>query len=353
MKTRVRSLLLLLLVVLLAACAGVLGYKSKTKQQTTFPHHAHVVKGIRCTKCHAGIETAGDTGALHIPGKDFCVTCHSSPHHAEQDCAECHGSKWTTASAAAARDKLTFTHKNHMPRVKGDCMQCHQGVRTDAETIRPPMALCLGCHAHRDMYVEKKCDGCHVDLKNEKVMPASHLAHDGDWLREHGTRAAGASDLCSTCHTQSTCAKCHGVTTAALSEKMAFDDPTRLGAHRAGFFSRHSMEARTQPGLCQTCHQPKTCDRCHADRGLTFGKATKSPHPKGWLGLKGTPNDHGRAAWLDPAECASCHSGAGQALCIGCHKVGGPGGNPHTPSFSSKLNKTTDQPCRLCHGASP
>jgi hypothetical protein len=55
------------------------------------------------------------------------------------------------------------------------------------------------------------------------------------------------------------------------------------------------------------------------------------------------------SARIDPASCASCHGGAGEQLCVNCHKVGGPGGNIHGPGFSSIKSKTRDVPCRQCH----
>jgi hypothetical protein len=66
------------------------------------------------------------------------------------------------------------------------------------------------------------------------------------------------------------------------------------------------------------------------------------------VGALGTSNEHGRAARRDPASCASCHGGAGEMLCVGCHRVGGIGGNPHPPGWSSRQS-LTDMPCRLCH----
>jgi hypothetical protein len=212
------------------------------------------------------------------------------------------------------------------------------------------MAVCLGCHQHSDQFSARQCDQCHVDLIGERLLPTSHLVHEGDWLREHGTRAASAMALCSTCHTNKQCAGCHGVgTVPALPSILHFDDTLALGMHRAGFRSRHSLEARAQPGLCTTCHDTKSCDTCHADRHVSVAGGGQSPHPPGWLGLRGEPNDHGRAAWRDPAVCASCHSGQGEQMCVGCHRVGGVGGNPHRPGWTSEKRPNVDQPCRLCH----
>jgi hypothetical protein len=176
------------------------------------------------------------------------------------------------------------------------------------------------------------------------------VMHDGDWLREHGVRAASESDLCSTCHSERSCAGCHGVgTVPALPARLAFDDTPLTGLHRAGFRSRHADEARADPGTCTTCHRPESCLDCHLASGVGSGIATRSPHPPGWISVGGG-GEHGREARIDPASCAGCHGGAGEQLCVGCHRVGGAGGNPHGPGFSSTKNPRRDRPCRLCHG---
>jgi hypothetical protein len=342
---------LLVLTLVFAACAQVLGIRPADRK--AFPHHAHTNKGVNCMTCHEGITSATDTGPLHIPGVDKCVTCHTKPHD-PRNCRQCHGLDYVREEAALAQETLKFQHKKHLPRMKGQCVMCHQGVQRDADHIRPSMGVCLTCHQHQDDFFESRnCDRCHKDLPGEHVKPSSHVIHEGDWLREHGTRAATARDLCSTCHADKFCASCHGRTVPMLPERMAFDDPMRAGVHRAGFRSRHSLEARTQAGLCQTCHTPQTCESCHQENHVDVSSGGRSPHPKGWLGLRGESNEHGRAAWRDPSTCAACHTGAGEQMCIGCHRVGGTGGNPHRAGWTSKLRPTVDQPCRQCHGGGP
>jgi hypothetical protein len=130
---------------------------------------------------------------------------------------------------------------------------------------------------------------------------------------------------------------------------MAFDDPLRAGVHRAGFEARHSLEARTQPGLCTTCHTDDFCENCHAQKKVDVASGGPSPHPVGWVGLRGEENEHGPAAWRDPSVCAACHGGAGEQLCVGCHRVGGIGGNPHRPGWSSKQRPTAGAACVGCH----
>ena len=137
------------------------------------------------------------------------------------------------------------------------------------------MASCFGCHEHQDQWTLRDCDGCHVDLPAEGTLPADHLVHDGDWLREHGVRAASERDLCSSCHSERSCAACHGVgTVPALPARLAFDDVRLSGLHRAGFVARHSDEARADPGLCTTCHSESSCIDCHTRRNVAPGTTT-------------------------------------------------------------------------------
>lgn len=230
-------------------------------------------------------------------------------------------------------------------------MRCHVGVREDEHELRPSMSVCLGCHEHRDQFEVRDCSHCHVDLAEEGTRPASHLVHDGNFLREHGMVAAGSGELCQSCHKESFCASCHGASVPALPSRLTFDDPNRIAMHRAGFGARHSQEAQSQPGLCTTCHTESSCQRCHDERGVSAVPSTgpvRNPHPPGWVGLGAGENEHGRAARRDPASCASCHGGAGEALCVSCHAVGRIGGNPHPPGWQSSRSYE-DMPCRLCH----
>ncbi|MCA9677854.1 MAG: cytochrome c3 family protein [Myxococcales bacterium] len=333
----------------LAACAGVLGLRRTASP--AFPHRAHVTKGVPCVTCHVAIAEAGDTGPLHLPDDDKCLTCHSPPHE-EGSCLSCHTDPATAPAVMESRAHLLFTHQAHKAPARGECVICHRAVAEGDTHLRPVMATCFRCHDDRQD--ARNCNACHVDLAEEGTLPSSHLAHDGDWVREHGARAASAGDLCASCHAQRFCASCHGQTTAALPAQLAFDDPGRASVHRAGFASRHDIEARADPGACATCHSPSTCETCHTDNGVaavTEGPRL-NPHPAGWVSLVAGDNEHGRAARRDPAACAACHGGAGESLCVGCHKVGGVGGNPHPAGWSSRQS-LAEQPCRLCHISGP
>jgi hypothetical protein len=339
------------LALLLAACAGLLGIKPRDREHP-FEHRAHSLEGISCTTCHEGISRPDDgdeAKVLHLPGTATCTKCHTRPHDARA-CGDCHGESHTRAEASLARDHLRFTHAQHVPKVGGQCVPCHAAAgKADATSLRPPMAECFACHEHNDQWRSRECEKCHVDLPAELVRPASHVVHEGDFVREHGVRAASSRDLCATCHSESSCAACHGVTTPALPWRLSFDRPSLSGLHRAGFMARHPEEARSSPGLCVTCHETERfCRECHEKKGqAAVGRFASTPHPPDWVKARG--GGHGRAARLDPTSCASCHGGAGEALCVGCHRVGGPGGNPHGRGFVSTLDPRRDVPCRMCH----
>jgi hypothetical protein len=335
----------------LAACAGVLGLRPAGRQ--AFPHRAHVLAGASCITCHPGAERAGEEGPLHLPDEASCRGCHSKPHN-DGACMSCHGDEWTALGAAQARDHMRFDHARHQEATRGNCVRCHAGIQEAGQNLRPAMAVCLKCHEQEGNFQLRDCKRCHVDLAEDRMPPPSHIVHDGDFARTHGARAGSTADLCSTCHTERFCASCHGVKVPALPARLAFDAPGQASVHRAGFASRHSIEAAAQPGACASCHQPEACQDCHAERRIASlavgagGEAVANPHPAGWVGLTRGENEHGRAARRDPAACAGCHGGAGEALCVSCHRVGGVGGSVHPPGWSSRQS-FGDLPCRLCH----
>jgi len=328
--------------ILLAACAGILGLTGSAPQ--AFPHRKHALIGIPCTQCHVGLGT--DKGALHLPTAASCLECHAKPHDTHP-CLACHAAPGAIEELADTRAHLLFDHKQHMPATKGDCVRCHVGISEGDTHLLPPMATCFRCHDHDAARDARTCDACHRGLDNTTMLPQSHLAHDGDWMREHGTKAASSGDSCQSCHRESFCAECHAKTAVVIPATAHFENPFTPSVHRAGFESRHALEARSDPGACTTCHQPERCIACHTANGVA-GTNQRSPHPSGWVGLSVNDNAHGRAARRDPASCASCHDGAGQTLCVSCHKVGGVGGSPHPAGWSSRVPLAA-LPCRLCH----
>ncbi|HVV81930.1 MAG TPA: cytochrome c3 family protein [Kofleriaceae bacterium] len=351
--TRRRSLRVLLAALAIAgafaACASVLGLRHD--RSPAFPHRAHVVRGISCPTCHQGIAEAGTDGPLHFPSDATCTQagCHTQPHDTHA-CLGCHADPVAAGAVLEARDHLRFEHKQHVDGpANGNCARCHVGVATGDTPLRPPMAVCWGCHEHERVRDVRDCNACHRNLETEDSPPASHLVHDGDFATRHGEQASSAADLCSTCHQQKFCAQCHGVTAPTIPARLRPADPFAPSVHRPAFIARHGEEARVSPSTCTTCHQPSTCGTCHQERGVSAVDTTAgSPHPPGWIGLGPDENEHGRAARRDPVSCASCHGGAGEAMCATCHRVGGPGGNPHPAGWTSD-RPLNGPPCLLCH----
>lgn len=332
-----------------AACAGVLGLRRD--HQPSFAHRAHVVAGITCPTCHTGIEDAGDTGPLHLPPDATCTSssCHVKPHDA-RPCQGCHSNPILAGAAVEAKDHLRFEHAKHVrgPAV-GNCMRCHIGVATADTALRPPMAVCWTCHQHDEARSVRNCATCHRNLEDMTSPPASHLVHDAGFTTRHAEQASAAADLCTSCHAEKFCATCHGVTAAVIPARMQLANPFSASVHRPAFFARHGEEARAAPSTCTSCHQPSRCESCHRERGVSAdAPGAASPHPRGWIGIGPGENEHGRAARRDPVACASCHGGAGESLCVRCHQVGGPGGNPHPPGWSS-ARALAEVPCRMCH----
>jgi hypothetical protein len=351
--SRLRTTLAMVFALGLAACVSVLGFKPPSDQSHPFEHRAHVLHGVACTVCHGGVRSSVHTEAMHLPSNAVCTKCHEKPHD-RHACNGCHGETATREQAELVHSHLRFDHRSHLVAVSRDCVRCHQAVAGNDPnaSLVPTMATCFGCHQHQHQWNVRQCNGCHVDVAAEDLLPESHVVHDGNFLREHGVRAAANRDLCATCHDDRSCAKCHGSTVPALPWKLRVgDSPQMTGVHLSGFRSRHALEAHAQPGLCMTCHSQNYCVQCHDTLGVGAGSGAPSPHPPGWVTATG--GGHGLEARIDPMSCAGCHGGAGEQLCVGCHRVGGPGGNPHGPNFVSTKDMTRDLPCRLCHGAGP
>ncbi|MBK8014685.1 MAG: hypothetical protein IPK13_25450 [Deltaproteobacteria bacterium] len=342
MRRRRRSFLVFVLgAVFVASCASVLGLRDNTRRP--FEHRAHVIAGVTCVDCHGPILTATSTTPTVLPTNESCLECHDKPHD-PAPCRGCHGLPGTDDRVAMARYYLAYSHRQHLIPLSGNCARCHENVARANDSLLPTMATCLGCHEHRGEFAARDCDKCHVAMEEEHNRPASHVVHEANFVNRHGVAAAASADLCETCHTERDCASCHGATTAWLPDDFEVASPRAL--HSGAFMARHALEAANDPGSCMSCHAEETCRSCHASAGIASGSGFGSPHPANWVGL--TANEHGLAARRDPLACAACHSGPGEMLCVGCHKVGAVGGNPHSPGFESSRRRT-DRPCSLCH----
>ncbi len=334
----------LLAVAALAAC----GYKpvkeaDPSKQPGwTFPHSTHVDADVACSACHdVAAAKKLDPAVRH-------VRLPASPSKTKP-CADCHDKDPAPIPARTRTYRLTFSHADHLPRVKGDCKACHQKLPEAGDTAAPtpPMAACTGCHVHQKAFAEARCMPCHTDLKGFK--PETAFRHEGQWLKTHGQLAKPSAETCAQCHDQTYCASCHSPATAATRIEVQF--PERVGAsyvHRGDYVGRHTVEAQASPASCRRCHGSGFCDSCHTANGF-------SPSATGTRNMPPThttafiSGGHKGDARRDISSCAGCHDQPGTGnTCVGCHRSI----NPHPTSFLNNHSHgdiSKNAMCRTCH----
>lgn len=315
-----------------------------------FPHRAHLTE-----------ERCGRPGQPDCP---TCASCHERVREDESDgppseavCRSCHRDDTARVMsqvrlASHKRTDILFSHQLHLarPAIGGQCVGCHAGVADDGVKggVYPPMKECLGCH--QDGLEANACSSCHRRRELRSLVPETFLRHDVGFMKDHGLEASRHQATCNQCHAEAHCARCHDQSqTLGLAEAFP-EEIERTLIHRADFVVRHAIEARSERGACVRCHSPSFCDSCHLERGVSGNRlGSANPHPIGWIGPDaGAASFHGRAARRDIVSCAGCHEAGPATNCIRCHKVGGPGGNPHPAGWSSF--RAPDQPmCRYCH----
>jgi hypothetical protein len=312
----------------------------------------HQKAGVECITCHESIYDAKTLAGAFLPKEDTCLQCHKEKKTAGQ-CQFCHTDARYAAPWPELDPHLKFDHAAHIERVKEDCTACHAQL---SEPGRPvPLsgghAACTKCHGHADQYADAQCTACHVDLIKYPLVPASDPSHLGDFLRRHSSLAPAATKACGACHDQNFCLDCHARTAMVPIETLLIDRPDRRFIHQGDYLGRHPVEARADPASCQRCHAVSDCETCHARERISAGTGGTNPHPSTWM-LPGTNAFHGDAARRDIESCASCHDQGDRSNCVQCHKVGGPGGDPHPPGYGSHhhlSDAATDGRCAACH----
>jgi hypothetical protein len=250
------------------------------------------------------------------------------------------------------RTEIVFDHPKHleMAEFRGQCVKCHAGVVDDGASgsVFPAMQSCMeGCH--QGGLQAQACTNCHPRPDLRTLVPETFLRHDVGFLRDHGLAAAQSQQVCSQCHAESSCARCHDQSQPMGLATVFPEAIERPLIHRADFLVRHALEARSERD-CARCHQPSFCDSCHLENGVSGNRnGALNPHPIGWVGPdSGAATFHGRAARRDIISCAGCHDAGPATNCIRCHAVGGHGGNPH-PSGWQSLRSPDAPMCRYCH----
>lgn len=204
------------------------GFKSK------FPHKMHVKEdGSNCLSCHKGVDQSTMVGALHLPKKEQCNTCHQGADVATNriQCLTCHQANMNLTPVShrvnwqkdhgvveqAGTQVCTHCHQNNY------CVTCHEGDNLDHKVhplnfkythgimAKGNKENCLTCHQE-----EAFCVDCH---RSQNVMPKNHalpnwsnrIKGDGG---EHAREAQIDFDTCLSCHNDAyadvVCVKCHG-----------------------------------------------------------------------------------------------------------------------------------------------
>jgi predicted CXXCH cytochrome family protein len=370
-----------------------------------FDHALHVKEqGIECSTCHnpPGAKSKWD---IVRPQPETCIECHGSGEHLniENECRTCHPrlveatslpeaqvAAFPKPSTHAAPDFLTTHGKLAQAHIEA-CATCHA------------RELCETCHLNADSVAAIRTLGrdprvAHLVAGRAGVwpLPPSHKAPD--WARHHGAAAAANASECATCHTRSSCERCHGAESgvaarlsqpvpergvllvnarppdhdpafridhgaAAASQTLKCASchtqnfceqchaaPTAPEFHPRNFFARHAADAYARDSDCASCHSTETfCRDCHAGVGISPQNAkTSAFHDASPLWLL----QHGEAARQGMEACASCHQ---QNDCLRCHSAkSGWRINPHGDDFDAdRMGDKSLLMCSRCHFSDP
>lgn len=331
----------------------------KPADSIIFSHKFHVVEQeLTCDMCHGEVADATTAQQTKLPTMETCGQCHD----VEDNCGMCHtnGDEPQAVFESKAKE-IVFDHKAHLARKNVDCKTCHpKAYEAETSDVRlvPNMPTCTTCHqADMDRLA---CRTCHTRLPELGEAPTDVAVHKAGFFPIHGSWARGSSTMCAQCHEQRFCADCHEKTGPVKASLTYPEQVERKFVHRADWISRHALESQAKPASCLACHGTSFCSECHernlekkAEEGIT-GLAA-SPHPAGYV-TRGGAGFHGDDARLNIQQCAACHDQGASSNCVECHKVGGPGGNPHPPGWNIRRGMDRDDrlnsgTCIPCHGA--
>lgn len=342
-----------LVLVPLSACAWWMAGRPSltTLDRLIFSHGLHVGKEeVECSECHDGVDQATSLDASYLPKEDTCLGCHDK----EDNCQQCHTNAAQRAVRPPKHTTLAFSHKQHLDLVEGKCTACHTDANSSIElpVSLPSMDACLTCHEMQQAYAEGRCNLCHTTLRSAPPAAVAELRHGTEWLSRHGLVAQSYGETCLQCHSQTTCSECHANIAPDTPARLYPEQTGRTLQHRGDFVATHAIEARAEGETCLRCHTSSTCVTCHEAYGKTSsGTFTELQHPPGYA-YRGGAAFHGDDARLRIETCVACHDQGAASNCVSCHSVGGIGGNPHPPGWSSRYDSNDNTGmCRTCHSA--
>lgn len=273
-------------------CHEINGLPGSTKK-VLVPHDIHKSKRVNCTKCHRGIvhfniserrvTFAGDYNqwdsamALSMADQpefsqvsmETCIRCHRL-RKAPLGCTGCHSED---RRPAIHRDKdfLSVKHGSLANNDIRNCDTCHRFMsEQQADNLSEPEKFLeyldrgqkqQGVSAVSYARINDFCRDCHARR------PPSHK---DDYIQKHGKSAQKDNKKCAVCHNNQVIKGPQG---AAQPDASAVARTACSSCHPSihsksvqwqnGY---HPVELPAKPRInksCYTCHQEKSCGRCH------------------------------------------------------------------------------------------
>lgn len=193
-----------------------------------FAHADHIQRNYRCASCHPTFPHTA-TGIAR-PDMQSCYRCHGLNHNsggqvATEDCDACHPKEFDLTPTGHT---MAFIRKTHSKRAMSDpayCAMCH------------PSNFCVGCHRGEKLS---------PNAPGRPIIPDDH--RKATWVGLHGGRYLDGQGACGSCHTDSSCRRCH---------KTVMPHPT-------GWIEDHRPEPGIERSDCTVCHADRnSCQKCH------------------------------------------------------------------------------------------
>jgi len=304
-----------------------------------FSHSKHLTEvGVACLDCHGAAKTSKLSSDNLRSNHDNCTPCHEE--QVTNTCGYCHVNPDDIQPGPVPARDIIFSHENHIAMNGLECVTCHSGLdkaTLAGPTNMPTMETCTNCHDNAK--ATNTCEACHINLTT--LIPNDHLV--ANFKREHKklTRLGAIDVSCSTCHTQSFCADCHGAASLVQFGKGGLmtdpsprvplkDSPKQMvlqSVHEMNYKYTHGIDAKSKTTDCYSCHSEQNfCAECHATGGAVAGSFKPLSHSVAGFTSFGVGSGGGRHAELakrDIESCVSCHDTQGaDPVCVTCHTDG-------------------------------
>jgi predicted CXXCH cytochrome family protein len=205
---------------------------------------------------HQRANFAAEHGTLAQSGIETCANCHT-----RDGCQQCH-------SGSSAADQLARLPVRVAGLAPGVALK-----KSSARTAHPPgfanahgttaganSESCTSCHQ------QKFCSDCHQGADSRRFHPANFSSR-------HSDAVYSGDGECASCHNrESFCQTCH----TGLGLNSTGQRTTTFHTSQSIWLLQHGQPARQNMESCASCHTQSSCTRCHATNGK--GGWGVSPH---------------------------------------------------------------------------